>query len=54
LSRTPGHVARKRRQQLGLENIDVGFRLAMIPEPGTGLLVIIGLLGIGLRRKMRP
>jgi formylglycine-generating enzyme required for sulfatase activity len=24
-----------------------GFRLAMIPEPGTGLLVVAGLLGLG-------
>jgi len=23
---------------------DIGFRLAMLPEPGTGLLVIAGLL----------
>jgi hypothetical protein len=29
----------------------IGFRLAMIPEPGTGLLVIAGLLGLaGWRR----
>lgn len=27
-------------------NYDRGFRLAMIPEPGTGLLVIAGLLGL--------
>ena len=32
----------------------VGFRLAMIPEPGTGLLVIAGLLGLaGWRRSPR-
>jgi formylglycine-generating enzyme required for sulfatase activity len=29
-----------------------GFRLAMIPEPGTGALVIAGLLGLGVRRRM--
>jgi len=29
----------------------IGFRLAMIPEPSTGLLVIAGLLGLaGWRR----
>ena len=29
----------------------LGFRLAMIPEPGTGLLVVAGLLGLaGWRR----
>jgi hypothetical protein len=29
---------------------DGGFRLAMIPEPSTGLLVIVGLLGLAYRR----
>jgi hypothetical protein len=30
---------------------DFGFRLATIPEPGTGLLVFAGLLGLaGWRR----
>jgi sulfatase modifying factor 1 len=29
-----------------------GFRLAMIPEPGTGLLVIAGLLGLAGRRRV--
>jgi formylglycine-generating enzyme required for sulfatase activity len=34
-----------------LANGQVGFRLAMVPEPGTGLLVIAGLLGLtGWRR----
>ena len=32
---------------------DVGFRLAMIPEPGTGLLVIAGLLGFAGWRRAR-
>jgi formylglycine-generating enzyme required for sulfatase activity len=33
----------------------LGFRLAMIPEPGTGLLVIAGLLGLaGWRRARLP
>jgi formylglycine-generating enzyme required for sulfatase activity len=31
----------------------LGFRLAMIPEPGTGLLVIAGLLGLTGRRRAR-
>jgi hypothetical protein len=29
------------------------LRLAMIPEPSTGLLVIAGLLGLGIRRRVR-
>ena len=33
------------------EQYDMGFRVAMIPEPGTGLLVIAGLFGLaGWRR----
>jgi hypothetical protein len=28
-----------------------GFRLAIVPEPGTGLLVIAGLLGLAARRR---
>ena len=31
----------------------IGFRLAMIPEPGTGLLVIAGLLGLAGWRRAR-
>jgi PEP-CTERM putative exosortase interaction domain len=31
--------------------IDIGFRLVMIPEPGTGVLVITGLLGLAARRR---
>jgi formylglycine-generating enzyme required for sulfatase activity len=31
----------------------VGFRLAMVPEPGTGLLVIAGLLGLASWRRAR-
>ena len=30
---------------------DTGFRLVLIPEPGTGLLVIAGLVGITVRRR---
>ena len=30
---------------------DIGFRVAMIPEPGTGLLVMTGLLGLAARRR---
>lgn len=34
------------------EIINVGFRVASIPEPGTGLLVLTGLLGLaGSRRR---
>ena len=35
------------------ESPDVGFRLAMIPEPSTGLLVIAGLVGFAVQRKFR-
>jgi formylglycine-generating enzyme required for sulfatase activity len=31
----------------------LGFRLAMVPEPGTGLLVIAGLLGLAGGRGAR-
>ncbi|HEV8245214.1 MAG TPA: PEP-CTERM sorting domain-containing protein [Polyangiaceae bacterium] len=27
-------------------------RVALIPEPSTGLLVIAGLLGLGIRRRV--
>jgi hypothetical protein len=32
---------------------DGGFRLVMIPEPSTGLLVIAGLLGLAGGRRTR-
>jgi formylglycine-generating enzyme required for sulfatase activity len=32
---------------------EYGFRLAMVPEPGTGLLVIAGLLGLAGWRRVR-
>jgi formylglycine-generating enzyme required for sulfatase activity len=35
------------------EGASTGFRLAYIPEPGTGLLVFAGLLGIAVRRRGR-
>jgi hypothetical protein len=36
-----------------VESDDIGFRLAMIPEPSTGPLVIAGLLGLaGQRRRV--
>jgi formylglycine-generating enzyme required for sulfatase activity len=31
----------------------VGFRIAMIPEPGTGVLVIGGLVGLAIQRRAR-
>ena len=35
-----------------IEVLTIGFRIAtIVPEPGTGLLLAIGLLGIGLRRR---
>ena len=30
---------------------DLGFRVASIPEPGTGLLVMTGLLGLAYRQR---
>ena len=34
------------------ENAGFGFRLVMIPEPGSGVLMIAGMLGLtGWRRK---
>jgi formylglycine-generating enzyme required for sulfatase activity len=35
----------------GTETRQIGFRIAMIPEPGTGLLVIAGLLGLARWRR---
>jgi formylglycine-generating enzyme required for sulfatase activity len=35
----------------GYTAYNFGFRLAMVPEPRTGLLVIAGLLGLAIRRK---
>jgi len=34
------------------ESNNSGFRLAMIPEPSTALLVIVGLLGLAGRRRV--
>ena len=33
------------------ENIYLGFRVASVPEPSTGLLVVLGLSGLLLRRR---
>jgi len=33
------------------ENIDIGFRVASIPEPSTALLMLTGLLGLAARRR---
>jgi hypothetical protein len=30
-----------------------GFRVAMVPEPGTGLLLLVGMLGLAGRRGRR-
>lgn len=35
------------------EDSDHGFRVAMVPEPGTGLLVIAGMLGLAGWRRTR-
>jgi formylglycine-generating enzyme len=35
------------------EGFDIGFRVAMVPEPDTGLLVIAGLLGFAMQRRTR-
>ncbi len=34
-----------------IEDIDYGFRVASVPEPSTGLLVVLGLSGLLLRRR---
>jgi sulfatase modifying factor 1 len=50
----PGNLAASHRSGAfpgGDDNPAMGFRLAMIPEPNTGLLVIAGLLGLGGRRR---
>jgi formylglycine-generating enzyme required for sulfatase activity len=36
-----------------LGGAEIGFRLALIPEPGTGLLVITGLFGLAGWRRAR-
>jgi formylglycine-generating enzyme required for sulfatase activity len=36
------------------EGSALGLRLVMLPEPSTGLLVIAGLLGLGVRRRVSP
>jgi len=35
------------------ENNILGFRVATIPEPGTGLLLMVGLLGLARKRERR-
>jgi formylglycine-generating enzyme len=36
-----------------LDYLNVGFRLVLVPEPSTGLLVIAGLVGFAVRRRIR-
>jgi formylglycine-generating enzyme required for sulfatase activity len=37
----------------GIEDDAIGFRVAsIVPEPGTGLLLMLGLVGLGLRRRV--
>ena len=38
-------------QRRGDRNFVQGFRVALVPEPGTGLLVIAGLIGLAFRRR---
>ncbi len=33
------------------EGVDLGFRVASIPEPSTGLLGVLGMLGLMQRRR---
>jgi hypothetical protein len=40
-------------QATTLESAAFGFRVAMVPEPTTGLLLMAGLLGLGSRRRGR-
>jgi formylglycine-generating enzyme required for sulfatase activity len=35
-----------------LEFADVGFRMSFIPEPGTGLLLGLGLIGMAVRKRL--
>ena len=37
----------------GAETTDLGFRIVLVPEPGTALLVAAGLVGLGVRRRAR-
>ncbi len=50
---TVGHLAASNRTgDLPVNSDDdVGFRVAMIPEPGTGLLVLAGLLGLAISER---
>ena len=34
-----------------LEAADFGFRVAALPEPGSGLLLIMGMLGLAAHRR---
>jgi formylglycine-generating enzyme len=53
----PANLAAAHRGNMGpdisFENAGLGFRLAMVPEPGTGLLLVAGLLGLAGWRRAR-
>jgi formylglycine-generating enzyme required for sulfatase activity len=46
-------ASRREAESPALDYDDIGFRVAMIPEPGTGLLVMTGLLGLAVSRRRR-
>jgi formylglycine-generating enzyme required for sulfatase activity len=50
---SPFQLAVTARRNIGptTESDNVGFRVAQVPEPATGLLVITGLLGLACHRK---
>jgi formylglycine-generating enzyme len=55
LSSSPGNLAASTRSGFdpAWEEFYLGFRLAMIPEPSTALLMVAGMLGLAVRRNGR-